>query len=215
MVVWNDFKVTNSFTLETSMYGRLAQESAYHRRGTVEQLKPEDFYSIGLNLLKTFKQYIIVEKHLEKELHSNGGWLKKKKVDEMVGMTARQKMQQEALIAKQTPKAVTNYSTKAARHMSLGSVNEIFSKNAKSAKKPPARGQSCYKIGQGRAQKSSYNIDADGEKTVTKRKTMDLELDPEGRGEKAEKRDGAGGLLQIPNSRKGQQRSTSPSNGSK
>lgn len=209
MVVWNDFKVTNSFTLETSMYGRLVQESAYHRRGTVEQLKPEDFENIGLNLLKTFKQYIIVEKHLEKELHSNGGWLKKKKVDEMVGMTARQKMQQEALIAKQTPKTVTNHSTKAVRHMSLGSVNEILSKNTKSVKKPPARGQSCYKIGQNRAQKSSYNIDADGEKPVTKRKTMDLELESEGRVEKTEKGDGTGGLLRLPNSRKGQQRSTS------
>lgn len=138
VVVWNDFKVTNSFTLETSMYGRLVQESAYHRRGTVEQLKPEDFYSIGLNLLKAFKQYIIVEKHLEKELHSNGGWLKKKKVDEMVGMTARQKMQQEALTAKQTPKA--GFTSKAARHMSLGSVYDLIGKNAKSTKRPPGRG---------------------------------------------------------------------------
>ena len=38
-----------------------------------------------MNLLKTIKQYIFLEPELEREFKSTGGWLKKKKLDELSG----------------------------------------------------------------------------------------------------------------------------------
>lgn len=74
VVIWNELKVTNSFTLETSMYGRklTRDEHAVYRHGSrrqhkVVQLVDEDFKIIALSVLSTFSQYIDVEAVLEKE----------------------------------------------------------------------------------------------------------------------------------------------------
>ena len=39
----------------------------------------------------------MLEKVLEKEFKTTGGWLKKKKLDEFTGQAARKKMEQQAL----------------------------------------------------------------------------------------------------------------------
>ena len=49
----------------------------------------EDFDSIGLNLLVAFKVFFQLEAELEKEFKNTGGWLKKKKLDQVTGVTAR------------------------------------------------------------------------------------------------------------------------------
>lgn len=100
VVVWNEFKVMNSFTLETSMYGMQTKdavargEQSYHKATKLKtvsrQLTLEDFKSIGISLLTCINQYIDLEIQLEKEYMATGGWLKKKKLDQMAGETARQ-----------------------------------------------------------------------------------------------------------------------------
>lgn len=42
-------------------------------------------------MLKTILQYMDIAAELEKEFKTTGGWLKKKKLDEMTGETAREK----------------------------------------------------------------------------------------------------------------------------
>ena len=58
VVVWNEFKVTNSFTLETSMFGKKMKDAVLRNDQTTKKLKTvsrqltlEDFKSIGLSLL--------------------------------------------------------------------------------------------------------------------------------------------------------------------
>ena len=45
---------------------------------------------------------MLVEKQLQKELAQTNGWLRKKMLDEVTGKTARQKLEEENLIKKQT-----------------------------------------------------------------------------------------------------------------
>ena len=54
----------------------------------------DDFRSIGHNLIKTLMYYILLEVELEKEFKATGGWLKKKKLDEVTGETARVRYEQ-------------------------------------------------------------------------------------------------------------------------
>ena len=93
VVVWNEFKVTNSFTLETSMYGKRETQDLEKRKKVeeIKQLEILDFDSIGVSLLTTIKNYMILEKQLESESRKTGGWLTKRKLDEVTGENARQK----------------------------------------------------------------------------------------------------------------------------
>lgn len=64
MVVWNEFRVMNSFTLETSMYGAKTKKAVVVKldngmettkmKSVARQLDIADFQSIGINMLKTF-----------------------------------------------------------------------------------------------------------------------------------------------------------------
>lgn len=47
--------------------------------------------SISDSLIQTIVQYTEMEVQLEKEFKNTGGWLKKKRLDEMTGETARNK----------------------------------------------------------------------------------------------------------------------------
>lgn len=84
VVVWNEFQVTNSFTLETSMFGKQTVNE-----DDLNQFINEDFASIGMNLLKSVLQFVNIETQLMKELKSSRGWLKKRMLDEFTGLTAR------------------------------------------------------------------------------------------------------------------------------
>ena len=94
VVVWNDFQVTNSFTLETSMFSKMKimhHESKQKTWGEQFQLKEGDLKSIGCKLIKAILQFSMLEAQLEKELKETGGWLKRKMLDEFAGITAREK----------------------------------------------------------------------------------------------------------------------------
>lgn len=103
VVVWNEFKVTNSFTLETSMFAKKLKKVIERSNQTsrikmvTSQLTISDFDSIGLSILNSFQTYTQLEIQLEKEYKSTGGWLKKKKMDSMTGETARVKREQDIM----------------------------------------------------------------------------------------------------------------------
>ena len=60
-------------------------------RERTSQLTIEDLNSIGYSIISAFLQYTDLEIELEKEFKATGGWLKKKKLDQMTGETARDK----------------------------------------------------------------------------------------------------------------------------
>lgn len=66
MVVWNEMKVTNSFTWEISMYGkRFNQPIALSTGVDVEKRSqhfvPDDFKDIALSFLLSVSHYVEVE----------------------------------------------------------------------------------------------------------------------------------------------------------
>ncbi len=63
------------------------------KKGAVFQLEKGDLQSIGTNLLQSIKQFVEIEAELEKEFKNTGGWLKKRKLDEITGQTVKKKMQ--------------------------------------------------------------------------------------------------------------------------
>ena len=81
-------------------------------RQTTSQLTIEDLNSIGNSIISAFLQYTDLEIELEKEFKATGGWLKKKKLDQMTGETARDKHEQNTLIKVQTQKQQQQISNK-------------------------------------------------------------------------------------------------------
>ena len=92
MVIWNEFKVTNSFTLETSQFGQKLQQGTKSKKGSCIQLFQEDFNNIGINLLQSINKFVLIELKLQKDLKKNGGWFKKKILDQITGQSARSKL---------------------------------------------------------------------------------------------------------------------------
>ena len=43
--------------------------------------------SIAQNLLKSFRQYVMLEPLLDEEFKHTGGWLKRKRLDDFVGVS--------------------------------------------------------------------------------------------------------------------------------
>jgi len=66
----------NSFTLETSMFGIKTKTDLDNKlTEIVKQLDINGLKSIGISLLQTIKNYVMLESQLEKEYKTNGGWL--------------------------------------------------------------------------------------------------------------------------------------------
>jgi len=81
VVVWKEFEVTNSFTLESSFYG-------YNRGDDICPYGIEDYYSIGESFLQSLLEYHYVLKDLEKEMLITRGWLKPSKLIALTGTPA-------------------------------------------------------------------------------------------------------------------------------
>jgi hypothetical protein len=81
VVVWKEFGVTNSFTLENSFYG-------YTHGEDVLEFSSDEFREIGYHLLKGLHEYLICLVDIQKELNLTRGWLKPKLLLEITGMTA-------------------------------------------------------------------------------------------------------------------------------
>ncbi len=81
VVVWREFAVTNSFTLESSIFG-------YMRGKEIVPYGVEEYHELGQALLKAFLEYHYVLKGLENELISTHGWLKPSKLVAITGVLA-------------------------------------------------------------------------------------------------------------------------------
>jgi hypothetical protein len=62
------------------------------KRGNCIQLFIQDFNDIGINLLQSINKFVVIEAKLKKDLKKNGGWFKKKILDEITGQSARSKL---------------------------------------------------------------------------------------------------------------------------
>ena len=95
VVVWNEMKVTNSFTLETSQFAKSINKTAdiYGNETTVKsvQLKPLDLMKIGISFLQAVENYNQLEKELEQDVKMHRGWFKPQMLKAVTGEAARDK----------------------------------------------------------------------------------------------------------------------------
>ena len=82
IVVWKEFKVTNSFTLENSFYG--------YDYGNlfVKDYSTDDLRELGMNLVNALDQYRLLLLDIQKDLNLTGGWLKPNLMRRVTGVPA-------------------------------------------------------------------------------------------------------------------------------
>ena len=85
VIIWKEFGVTNSFTLENSFY-------AFNYGKDVVQFKPEDYFELGWSLGIALVQYKNCLKQIERELVLTKGWLKPKLLLQVTGTPAAEKI---------------------------------------------------------------------------------------------------------------------------
>lgn len=83
IVIWKEIGISNSFTIETSLYG-------YHNGKEIVPHTLESYSEIGQEIGKSLLEYTHLLKTLEKELQLTGGWLKPNKFKEVSGTPALQ-----------------------------------------------------------------------------------------------------------------------------
>lgn len=81
VVVWREIGISNSFTIESSIYG-------YHNGIEITPYTMENCSEIGEEICKSLLEYTILLKSLEKELQLTNGWLKPSKFKEVSGTPA-------------------------------------------------------------------------------------------------------------------------------
>ena len=91
IVLWNEFSVTNSFTMETSMFGFEDAD------GQVKPFWERDMRELGEVLVKGLYTYTKMLKELERELKVTNGWLKPSKMKELTGNLASEQLKQSQL----------------------------------------------------------------------------------------------------------------------
>ena len=89
VVVWKEYEVTNSFTLENSFYG-------YDYGHEFKEFEMQDFKSLGADLVNSIFQYTKILVEIQKELNLTRGWLKPKRLLEVTGQPAKQVLKQKA-----------------------------------------------------------------------------------------------------------------------
>ena len=89
VVVWKDFGVTNSFTLENSFHG-------FDYGETFRQFTVGDLTNLGRDLLLSLSEYQKILVEIQKELNLTRGWLKPKRLLEVTGETAQEALRREA-----------------------------------------------------------------------------------------------------------------------
>lgn len=96
VVIWKDFGVTNSFTLETSFH-------AYRKGADLCEFEERDFAVLSANVLESVAKYSELLEQFEQEVGLNGGWLKPGKLKELTGIPAQQLalMEQEEQLRKE------------------------------------------------------------------------------------------------------------------
>ena len=93
VVVWKEFSITNSFTLETSMFG--------YRIGEItviviqRQFSMQDYLNIGSEVMQSIVEYNAMLKSIEFELKINGGWLKPIRLKQLTGVLAQDRLEKQ------------------------------------------------------------------------------------------------------------------------
>jgi len=118
IVVWKEFGITNSFTLESSCYG-------YLKDGIIIPFGDKDYYEIGQVLLNSLLEYHYVVKGLEHEMLITKGWLKPNRLLQLTGIPAGDILAKELKQAKK--EQIRNYRLKSAgdkrTRIVIGNVN--------------------------------------------------------------------------------------------
>lgn len=83
VVVWKEIGISNSFTIESSLYG-------YHNGEKIVPYTLENYTNLGQDIGKSLLEYTILLKSLEKDLQLTNGWLKPSKFKEISGTPALQ-----------------------------------------------------------------------------------------------------------------------------
>lgn len=119
VVVWNEMKVTNSFTLETSMYCKTINKipkdgiqaltssiTSADQRTELKyiQLQTSDLYQIAKSFLVSSAQFSKLEKELEKECKLQFGWFKPSMLNQVTGEAARDKLKRQLTTKKKKDK---------------------------------------------------------------------------------------------------------------
>ena len=81
VVIWKEFGITNSFTLESSFYG-------YNRGDKICPYTTEDYNSLGETFVLSLLDYNEILKSVEKEMIETHGWLKPSKLVALTGTPA-------------------------------------------------------------------------------------------------------------------------------
>lgn len=89
IVVWREFNITNSFTLECSAY--CFKEKSKLVCFTQKCFYPSHLHELGVVVLLGMHDYHFALKSLELELKINGGWLKPNRMKELSGTPALMK----------------------------------------------------------------------------------------------------------------------------
>ena len=89
VVCWNEFKITNSFTLEASMFGKMEVSSDNEKIYSL--FSNEDFNQMAISILMSILQYHNLEPELEYEFQQTNGWLKVSKLNDVTGRPANEK----------------------------------------------------------------------------------------------------------------------------
>jgi hypothetical protein len=81
VVVWKEIGISNSFTVETSIFG-------FHNGFELVPFNLQNLLEIGEEICKSLLEYTFLLKSLEKELQITNGWLKPSKFKEISGTPA-------------------------------------------------------------------------------------------------------------------------------
>jgi len=92
-VMWKEFGVTNSFTLECSVFG-------YLRGDKIVRFEVKDYLNLSLSFLETLIEYHYVLEKLQKELVLTNGWLKPARLSAVTGTLASEELAKKIEIEK-------------------------------------------------------------------------------------------------------------------
>ena len=81
------------------MHGKKIEvDGPSRKKFKIDQLIRQDLDNIAMNLLKAIKRYKSIEPELEREFKHTGGWLKKKKLDELSGQIEFKRKKEESYV---------------------------------------------------------------------------------------------------------------------
>ena len=89
VVVWKDYEVTNSFTLENSFHG-------YDHGHEFRYFDVKDFKTLGQDIINSLSEYQRILVEIKKELELTKGWLKPKTLLAVTGKTKQEVLRDEA-----------------------------------------------------------------------------------------------------------------------